>query len=470
MDSLGAAIISDDGSLTESMDRQLRDLRGWELARATTAEWVSGQTQWVRPRVLFIDLRPTDSPLWNELESMAERLKSLRGEAPTLIGILDPNRPAVPIHAAVAADTIVSDFTTLDTAESLSESLERSQRRTRATLPERRELRGTTHSFSTCTPELFVPMERLQTVAKSDFSILLIGETGTGKTTLAKIIHELSSRCEERFMPVACGALPGDLIDSELFGHVQGAFTGADRNKEGKFDAVGRGTLLLDEIDVLENLQQAKLLRVLESGEFEPVGSNDTRRTRCRTVVASNLRLEALIEKGKFRSDLYYRLDEMKFEIPPLRARPLDIAPLAVQFILECCEEQGQSVTSVTADFLQAIRNHTWPGNIRELRNEMRRAALFAEHGLVSTAVLRPAVLQGAANPPNGLAASVADLAPMRQDAGLADEIALTERETIERMLRQQDCNRAATARALGISRVTLYNKIRKYRIDLDQK
>ena len=395
---------------------------------------------------------------------MPGKLRSLQGAGPKLVGILDPRHRQVPIDAAVAADAVLTDYTVLDAPDALSVSLEKceSQDGGACGMPERRELHGKTHTFSTCTPGLFVPMERIEMVAKSDFSILIIGETGTGKTTLAKIIHELSPRSDERFMPVACGALPGDLIDSELFGHTQGSFTGADRDKEGKFEAVGRGTLLLDEIDVLENLQQAKLLRVLETGEYERVGSNETMRSQCRTVVASNLRLEELIETGQFRSDLYYRLDQMKFEIPPLRERPLDIVPLAVHFILECCEETGQTVHSLAPEFLQAIRRYQWPGNIRELRNEMRRAALFAQDRAITPAVLSAPILQaGQASPGQALG---------DHQSGLADEIALTERETIERMLRQQEFNRAATARALGISRVTLYNKIRKYRIDLSDK
>ncbi|MCA9179224.1 MAG: sigma-54-dependent Fis family transcriptional regulator [Planctomycetales bacterium] len=462
MDLQGAAVISDDGLLIESLDHQLRDLRGWELARSSVSDWLTGETRWVRPQTLWLDLRDPLSPLWADLEQIPAKLRSLRGTGPVLVGIVDGE---VPVDAAIVADALLADWVTLDHPGAVSESLERCQAvsQARQGIPERRELRGTTHAFSTCTPELFVPMERLEMVARSDFSILLIGETGTGKTTLARIIHELSPRRDQRFMPVACGALPGDLIDSELFGHVKGSFTGADRDKEGKFSAAGKGTILLDEIDVLENLQQAKLLRVLETGEYEPVGSNATAKSACRTIVASNLRLEGLIESGQFRSDLYYRLDQMKFEIPPLRRRPLDIVPLAMRFIAECCEEQGQTVHSVQPQFLRAIRNYSWPGNIRELRNEMRRAALFARDRIITVDLLSPSVLNGPAAAPIPIVSSLSG-------AALADEIAITERESIERMLRQQEFNRAATARALGISRVTLYNKIRKYRINLDEK
>ncbi len=275
------------------------------------------------------------------------------------------------------------------------------------------------------------------------------------------MIHELSQRRGKRFLTVACGALPGDLIDSELFGHLRGAFTGADREKSGKFAAAEDGTILLDEIDVLGLLHQAKLLRVLETGEFEPIGSNDTQAARCRTIVASNVSLELLMEKRQFRPDLYYRLNQVTFEIPPLRERPLDIVPLAVDFIDECRREHGLDVHTIHADLLAILRAYRWPGNIRELRNEVRRCVLFSRDGVVTPEALSLPILQDASRNLQG----AADSSP--SSSVLAQDIAVTERDSIEQMLRKQRFNRAATARALGISRVTLYNKIRKYRICL---
>ncbi len=297
--------------------------------------------------------------------------------------------------------------------------------------------------------------------AKHDFTILLVGETGTGKTTLAGMIHEVSSRRAERFVTVPCGAMPNDLIDSELFGHVRGAFTGADKNKSGKFSAAERGTILLDEIDVLGQLQQVKLLRVLETGEFEPVGSNETKTNEAKIVVASNVNLEELMAANCFRPDLYFRLNQVKFELPPLRERPLDIVPMAIDFIDDCCRENDLSVRYVHPDFLDVLKSYSWPGNIRELRNEVRRAVLFAQDGVVTPAPLSPAVLEFASK--SAAAAVEEDNSP-----GLATEVAQTERGAIEEMLRAKNFNRAATASALGISRVTLYNKIRKYRISVE--
>ena len=195
-----------------------------------------------------------------------------------------------------------------------------------------RELVSRTRRFRTSTPAMFEMLDELRIAAAHDVTVLLIGETGSGKTHLAHLIHELSPRSQHGFCTVACGALPPDLIESELFGHAKGAFTGAERDREGKFSAAGQGTLLLDEIDVLPLDHQAKLLRVIETGEYEPVGTNDTQTSNARLIVASNLDLETLVAKDRFRIDLFYRLNVLRFELLPLRERPRDMDYLARHF------------------------------------------------------------------------------------------------------------------------------------------
>jgi DNA-binding NtrC family response regulator len=318
-------------------------------------------------------------------------------------------------------------------------------------------LAGLTREFATFTPSLYSVLGNLEVAARHDFTILLVGETGTGKTFLAKLIHELSPRATGPFVTVACGSLPNDLMDSELFGHVKGAFTGADRQKAGKFDAAARGTILLDEVDVLGLPQQTKLLRVLETGEYEAVGSNETQFANVRTIVASNQSLEALVGINQFRADLLYRLKQVKFEIPPLRRRPRDIPLLAERMIEECCRQEGLSIRGISPSFWEALATYSWPGNLRELRNETRRAVLFCRGRELSPEHLSPSVMEEVARRGQGDAPS----------SVLAGQVALTEQDIIEQMLRTQNFNRAATARALGISRVTLYNKIRKYGIRL---
>jgi DNA-binding NtrC family response regulator len=200
-------------------------------------------------------------------------------------------------------------------------------------------LEGISRRFETRTPQVAAMLRDLEVAARHEVTILLIGETGSGKTFLSRLIHEVSPRKDEPFLTVACGALPADLIESELFGHVKGSFTGAHADKDGKFVAAGRGTVLLDEIDVLGPEQQVKLLRVIETGEFEPVGSNVTHRSRARLVVASNLNLQPLVEAGRFRPDLYYRLNMLKFDLPPLRKRKPDLEALARKFVRQLAEK-----------------------------------------------------------------------------------------------------------------------------------
>jgi len=296
--------------------------------------------------------------------------------------------------------------------------------------------------------------------AKHDESVLLIGETGTGKTTLAKIIHALSPRAAERLLTVACGALPNELIGSELFGHVKGAFTSAEQTKIGKFDVADGGTILLDEVDLLGFDQQANLLRVLESGEFEPVGSNETHKVDTRVIGASNQSLEKAIAEGKFRPDLFYRLNQVTFHIPPLRKRVRDIVPLSIQFIEECCREKGIEVRGIDPELVESLKHYEWPGNLRELRNEIRRAVIFSRNGVLAADALSPQVAEAVKKRCETAEHCAAQ-------PGLAREVAQTERETIERMLRRHGFNRSAAARELGISRVTLYNKIHKYGIGL---
>lgn len=307
-------------------------------------------------------------------------------------------------------------------------------------------------AYSTYCPHLFATLENLRRVASHDVTILLVGETGTGKTTLARLVHNLSSRCREPLLTVACGALPGELIESELFGHVRGSFTGAEVSKIGKFEAAGTGSLLLDEIDVLGLHQQARLLRVIESGEFEPVGSNETRVSQARLIAATNVDLNDLMDRSEFRSDLYYRLNVLEFSIPPLRKRPLDIIPLTLSFVDEFCASHDVVVRRVDPEFLECVRTYNWPGNVRELKNHIRRAVLFCENKELTPRDLNP-IIQSSR--------TVAQAA--QGPDTLSEMVACSEQELIEQALRDHNFKRSSTAEALGISRVGLYKKMRKY-------
>lgn len=323
-------------------------------------------------------------------------------------------------------------------------------------------LHGITRRFETRTAALRRMLEELEIAAQHDVTVLLIGETGSGKTYLSRLIHEVSPRRNEPFLPVACGALPAELIESELFGHVKGAFTSAHADKEGKFIAAGRGTILLDEIDVLGLEQQVKLLRVIETGEFEPVGSNRTLKCQARLVVASNLDLEPLVKQGKFRPDLYYRLNMLKFEIPPLRHRKPDIPMLTDKFVEQFSKKHRIDISHIEPEFYEVLHRYPWPGNVRELENVIQRAVIYCRNGVLTPEHLPPHVVLGVAGPANDPSVTLPTTS-VPAGASLNEQVAMTEREIIEQTLFKNNYSRTATARELGISRVTLYNKMKKY-------
>jgi len=315
--------------------------------------------------------------------------------------------------------------------------------------------------FRTRTPELRQMLKRLEVAARHSVTILLIGETGSGKTHLANLIHSMSPRASEPFLHVACGALPGELIESELFGHVKGAFTSAHADKDGKFLAAGHGTILLDEIDVLTPDQQVKLLRVIEQGEFEPVGSNRTLKVKARIIAASNLQLQPLVEQGRFRPDLYYRLNTLSFIIPPLRKRLPDIEPLARYFVHYHAGQLGVDILDVEEDFIGHLLQYPWPGNVRELENAIRSAVIYSQQGRMTSDCLPTHIVAGNAGPAND--PSVSGFFAVRRGESLENRMEVTEKEMIEQALVKNNFSRTNTARHLGISRVTLYNKMRKY-------
>jgi len=324
-------------------------------------------------------------------------------------------------------------------------------------------VQGISRRFETNTSRMTMMLSDLEVAARHDITVLLIGETGAGKTFLSKLVHEISPRANEPFLPVPCGALPPDLIESELFGHVKGSFTGAYADKEGKFLAAGKGTILLDEIDVLGLEQQVKLLRVIESGEFEPVGSNITYKCEARLIVASNLDLQPLVEQGKFRPDLYYRLNMLKFDILPLRQRRPDIIPLARRFVHEHGVKHNVRIDRIDDGLFQALMRYPWPGNVRELEHVIQRAVIYCRDGLLTAQHLPTHVVMCQAGPSNEghRVADVPDYSDLSNT--LAQQRALTEREVIEQTLFKNSYSRTNTAKALGISRVTLYNKMKKY-------
>lgn len=317
--------------------------------------------------------------------------------------------------------------------------------------------------YVTCSTEVATLYDRVERVSQCDATLLLTGESGTGKSTVARAIHETSVRRGRPMSHLACGALSADLADSELFGHVRGAFPGADRARTGRLAAAGTGTFLLDDVDLLSPNQQAKLLRVIETGEFEPVGSTETRTCTARILATSNVDLGALCRSGAFRTDLYYRLNVLELELLPLRQRLVDIPLLAATMLQEICEQQGRRIESISRDVFRAFCRYDWPGNLRELRNVLQRAILFADAGRITTHQLPTAIRQAGVRPVQEPSSS--------QTPGLmAQHVAVTEKELLEQTLRDCNYNRSRTALALGISRAGLYKRMERLGISLPDR
>jgi DNA-binding NtrC family response regulator len=284
-------------------------------------------------------------------------------------------------------------------------------------------------------------------IAVSDTRILITGESGVGKEVLADVIHAWSPRAAGPMVKVNCAAIPETLLESELFGHEKGSFTGAHAQRIGRFEEAGNGTIFLDEIGEMSPQLQAKLLRVTQNGTFQRVGSNREITTNARLLTATNRNLEELVKAGKFREDLFYRLNVVELNIPPLRERREDILPLASHFIAEFAKGRARFSEAVSS----CIERYPWPGNVRELRNAMERAVLLSRSELILPEHLPAKVRE--------IAGQV--LAPEPIDARQLEEI---ERQAILHALRQHDFNRTETAKALGISRRALIYKLQRFR------
>lgn len=288
-------------------------------------------------------------------------------------------------------------------------------------------------------------------LANADSTVLIIGESGTGKELVAKAIHNNSARRERIFVPVNCAAIPEALLESELFGHTKGAFTGAVSDKPGLFEEAHGGTLLLDEVSDLHMALQAKLLRVLQENEVRRVGSTRTIRVDTRVVASTNVDLLQLVREHRFREDLYYRLNVLQVHIPPLRERREDIPLLVNAFLEEHATRYGKTVKSVDEPAMKILNMYGWPGNVRELRNAIERAVLLCEGPIIRPSHL-PAEIKG-----TGTGSATAFSFPF--GATLAD----AEQCLIFQTLRQVEGNKARAARLLGISLKTLYNKLARY-------
>ena len=293
-----------------------------------------------------------------------------------------------------------------------------------------------------------------ESVAGTDSTVLLQGESGTGKEVIARYIHDLSPRGAKPFLSINCGALPESLLESELFGHIKGSFTGASRDKDGLFSAAGDGTFFLDEIGETTPATQVKLLRVLQQREVIPVGATEAKPVHARVIAATNRDLEEEIKRGSFRSDLYYRLNVISIILPPLRNRPEDIPLLAETFLKQTADLAGKGPITLEPDARDALLRYSWPGNVRELENALERAAILAKNQSIGAAELPERVTEVKPDP---LVSDVTQVNPT------LDTI---ERAYILWVLENEGGSKPRTAEVLGIDASTLYRKLSRYGLE----
>jgi DNA-binding NtrC family response regulator len=310
-----------------------------------------------------------------------------------------------------------------------------------------RSAQTSTSEFVALSPGMQEVKRIVEQVAPSDANVLITGENGTGKGVVARLLHLLSGRSQHPLISVNMGGIPETLFESEMFGHIKGAFTDARADRVGRFELADGGTLFLDEIANLTGSQQAKILRVLETGEFERVGSSKTKQADVRILSATNADLPAEINAGRFREDLYFRLNTIQVHLPPLRERLDDISELARYFLEELTARYRKKGFEVSPEALQALHRYPWPGNIRELRHVMERAVLLAR-----SSTIQPTDL---------------GLQPATSRANVLDEMDLESMEAhlIKKALDRHDGNAVSAAKALGLSRSAFYRRLQKYQI-----
>lgn len=359
----------------------------------------------------------------------------------------DGKRIPVSISTAVLRDADGSMIGGAETFRDLSEV-----EALRQELSERQKIGGLV-SRSMSMKKLF---DLLPTIAQSESTVLINGETGTGKELLAKAIHGISKRADKPFVAVNCGALPDTLLESELFGYKKGAFTGASADKPGRFAIAQGGTLFLDEIGDISHALQVKLLRVIQERAYEPLGSNKPVTADVRIIAATNRNLPEMVKAGTFREDLFYRINVIRLELPPLRKRKDDIPLLIEHFIAIFNRQQHKNVSGITAPALEMLMSHDWPGNVRELENVIERAFVVCAEGKIAITHLPEEVTcrQGTYQPSGTIDSAVRH----------------TEHQVILKALQKHDFNRSATADALGIHRSTFYRKLKTLGINIPEK
>jgi two-component system response regulator AtoC len=452
---LKVLIIDDDAGLRKSLSLILSDA-GYEVIQAEDGEMGLRMAAEEAPDLILCDVR---MPKLGGIEFL-DAYREAGGEALVLVmtayGSLDL---AVEAMKKGAYDYITKPFGADDVLLVVRKAEEREQLR-REVGRLRQEVRADARfgEIVVGSPAMRRAMDVVRKVAPHDSAVLITGASGTGKELVARMLHRESSRAEGPFIPVNCGGVPEQLLESEFFGFVKGAFTGADRDKPGLFEAADRGTIFLDEVGELPGALQVKLLRALQEGEVRRVGATETKRVDVRIISATNRDLEEAVEAGDFRKDLYYRLAVVPVHLPSLRARQEEIPQLVTHLLERHSRRLNVEVDSVEPDAMEVLLAYSWPGNIRELENVIERALVLTEDEVISLADL-PESVRRPAPEGHGLSVEGDDLSVKRHGARL-------ERHLIERALDRTGGNKTQAAELLELSPRALRYKIQEYGIE----
>jgi two-component system response regulator HydG len=413
----------------------------WEVEQAKDGQVALDQIRKSPPDVIVTDLK---MPGLNGLE-LLKAVRALRPEIEViLMTAYGTVETAVDAMKVGAYDYVTKPLKRTEIVSSVRKALEKKallqeNKQLRAQLEGQRSIIGTSAAIRHL-------MEEVGQVAPSDASVLLVGESGTGKGLIARNLHQRSSRSGQKLVTVNCGAIPEGLIESELFGHEKGAFTGASNRKAGRFELAEGGSLFLDEVTALEPAIQVKLLRVLQDGEYERLGGTETLSTNVRILSATNLNIESEVASGRFREDLYYRLNVIQLQLPSLAERSEDIPLLATHFLGFFAKKNSRSFDAFSPEALDAMCGHLWPGNVRELQNAVERAVVLARGDRIEIEDLPPAVRQGQGRQ-RSLSFTVGS--PLRE----------MEKAMILETMRHCDGDRTLSASLLGITARTIYRR-----------
>jgi len=439
-------VADDEAIVRESLRDWLGDV-GHQVLTAENGPQALEVIRKEKPAVLITDLV---MPGMDGIELMKKARELLPGIEVIIITAYGSIPTAINAIREGAYDYIEKPFCP-ERAEILIEKLmeHRRLREENIALQQKLEERYRFENIIAKSPRMQQVIEVIKVVAKSNATVLITGDTGTGKELVARAVHSQSYRRDRPFVAVSCAALPESLLESELFGHEKGSFTGAYAQKKGKFEAADGGTLFLDEIGEMSANIQVHLLRVLEEKEFNRVGGNEPIKVDVRVISATNRDMKEAIARGKFREDLYYRLNVVNIELPPLRERTEDIPLLAEHFLKGFALENQKEIAGFSPEATDFLLKHDWPGNVRELENAIERAVILAHNPVIEAADL-----------------SQQELVPAGSTSP-AKNLKQVEKKHIQNVLAETGGNYTEAAKILGVSRMTLYNKTKAYRLNV---